>query len=335
MTSMTARHSLRESLRDPDGMKWAVAWASVILLCSGGASRSAPAGWTAVAPMASARAAHAVVVADGAVYVLAGTGADGRPVLEVERFDGRNWAHETTLPGHGLNAPAAAVLGPRIYLIGGFDTTTNVPVAQVLVYDTATHRWSEAAPLPRPRGGHAVAVLEGRIHVIGGGNSESTIPDHSVYDPATDQWSSLAPLPRSMGSPAAVVHEGSLYSIGGRSGLEDFGDVWRYDSTADRWVAGPAIAARGTHGAISACGSIYVFGGESQPQRRVLADVLRLDRASNSWVALAPLPTPRNFARTVLFQDGILVVGGSLEPGSSHSSTGSRTVERFDPGCRP
>ena len=55
-----------------------------------------------------------------------------------------SWAHETALPGHGLNAPAAAVLGPRIYLIGGFDTTTNVPTAQVLVYDTTTHHWSEA-----------------------------------------------------------------------------------------------------------------------------------------------------------------------------------------------
>ncbi len=269
------------------------------------------------------------------MYALAGTGADGRPVLDVERFDGRTWSKETALPGHGLNAPAAAAIGPRIYLIGGFDTTTNVPTAQVLVYDTTTHRWSDAAPLPRPRGGHAAAVLDGRIHVIGGGNSESTLPDHSVYDPQTDHWSAAAPLPRSMGSPAAVVHEGSLYSIGGRSGLEDFGDVWRYDSAADRWLPGPSIPARGTHGAVSVCGSIYVFGGESQPQARVLADVLRLDRSSNSWLALAPLPTPRNFARAVLFDGSVLVIGGSLEPGSSHSSAGSRTVERFDPGCRP
>jgi len=111
--------------------------------------------------------------------------------------------------------------------------------------------------------------------------------------------------------------------------------VWRYDAAADRWLAGPPIPARGTHGAISACGSIYVFGGESQPQVRVLADVLRLDSSSNSWITLAPLPTPRNFARAVVFQGSVLVIGGSLEPGSSHSSAGSRTVERFDPGCRP
>jgi N-acetylneuraminic acid mutarotase len=276
-----------------------------------------------------------VAVADAAIYVLAGTGADGQPVLEVDHFDGRAWRPETQLPGHGLNAPAAVAIGSRIYLIGGFDTTTNVPTAQVLVYDTRARQWRTAAPLPRPRGGLAAAVLDGRIHVIGGGNSQSTIADHSVYDPAADRWSELAPLPRSLGSPAAVVQAGSLYSIGGRSGLDDFGNVWRYDASADRWIAATAIPARGTHGAVSACGTIYVFGGESQPQRRVIADVLRLDAARRAWVAVAPLPTPRNFARAVVFQDGIWVVGGSLSPGSSHESAGSRVVERFDPGCRP
>jgi N-acetylneuraminic acid mutarotase len=285
--------------------------------------------------MLTARAAHAVVVVDGAVYVLAGTGGNGQPVLDVERFDGRGWTHESTLPGHGLNAPAAAAVGQRIYLIGGFDTTTNVPTAQVLVYDTKTHRWSDAAPLPRPRGGHAATVLDGKIHVIGGGNSESTLADHSVYDPVGNRWTALAPLPRAMGSPAAVVFGGALYSIGGRSGPSDFGDVWRYDAAGDRWLAGPAIPARGTHGAVSVCGSIYLFGGESQPQQRVLADVLRLDGARNVWEELAPLPTPRNFARAVLFRGAVLVVGGSPVPGSSHSSAGSRTVERFDPGCHP
>ena len=303
-----------------------------------GASAAAPpvptGSWSAAPAMPVARAAHAVAVANGALYVLAGTGADGRPVLEVDRFDGRAWRPETQLPGHGLNAPVAAAIGSRIYLIGGFDTTTNVPTTQVLVYDTSVRQWSTAASLPRPRGGLAAAVLDGRIHVIGGGNSESTVADHSVYDPAADRWSELAPLPRSLGSPAAVIHAGSLYSIGGRSGLEDFGMAWRYDTLADRWIAATAIPARGTHGAVSACGTIYVFGGESQPQQRVLADVLRLDPARAEWVAVAPMPTPRNFARAVVFQGAILVVGGSLSPGSSHESAGSRLVERFDPGCR-
>ncbi len=308
-----------------------LAMAALGLTATGPAARAGS--WTAAPSMQAGRAAHAVVVAEGGVYALAGTGSDGQPVLGVERFDGHEWRQETTLPGHGLNAPAAAAIGPLIYLIGGFDTTTNVPTAQVLVYDTRSHGWHTATPLPRPRGGLAAAVLDGRIHVIGGGNSQSTIADHSVYDPRTDRWSELAPLPRPLGSPAAVVHEGALYSIGGRSGLDDFGNVWRYVAGDDLWVSAPPLPARGTHGAVSACGTIYVFGGESQPRQAVLADVLRLDAAHADWRELEPMPTPRNFARAVLFRGAVLVVGGSLHPGSSHESAGSNVVERYDPGC--
>jgi N-acetylneuraminic acid mutarotase len=300
----------------------------------GGSLRAMGSGrWSEAPSMLAGRAAHAVVVADGAVYALAGTGSNGQPELSVERFDGHEWKHETELPGHGLNAPVAAAIGPLIYLIGGFDTTTNVPTSEVQVYDTRRHGWRAAAPLPRPRGGMGAAVLDGRIHVIGGGNSQSTIADHSVYDPSTDRWSELAPLPRPLGSPAAVVHEGALWSIGGRSGPDDFGNVWRYDAAADRWLPGASIPARGTHGAVSACGAILVFGGESQPRQSVLADVLRFDARRAAWDPLQPMPTARNFARAVSFQGGVLVVGGSLHPGSSHESAGSTVVERFDPGC--
>ena len=133
--------------------------------------------------MRHARSAHAVVATDDAIYAIGGTGAGGAPVMQVERFDGNAWRDETTLPGEGLNAPAAVAIGNRIYVIGGFKTVTNVPTSEVLVYDVGTHTWSTAAPLPAPRGGHAAAVLDGKIHVIGGGNSRSTLADHSEYDP--------------------------------------------------------------------------------------------------------------------------------------------------------
>src|SRR5262249_28536851 len=151
-----------------------------------------------------------------ALYALGGTGARGAPVLEFERFDGSSWKDVGTIPGQGLNAPAAAFVNGKIYLIGGFNTTTNKPTNQVLVFDTATGRWGQAAPLPSPRGGHAAVVLDGRIHVLGGGNSQSTIADHDVFDPATNAWKTLAPLKRGVGSPAAVAYEGKIYAIGGR-----------------------------------------------------------------------------------------------------------------------
>ena len=131
------------------------------------------------------------------------------------------------------------------------------------VYDPSSEAWSAAAPLPAPRGGHAAVVLDGKIHVLGGGNSMSTIADHSVYDPATDSWTEAAPLPRAEGSPAAVVFGGRLYAIGGRSGFSDFGDVYVYDAADDAWTTRPvdpaaralpapsSIAARSTFSAAS------------------------------------------------------------------------------------
>jgi N-acetylneuraminic acid mutarotase len=282
--------------------------------------------------MHHARAAHAVVGTGTAIYALAGTGAGGKPVLPVERYDGTTWAVEATLPGDGLNAPAAAVVGDTIYLVGGFNTTTNVPTSQVLTYDCATKKWGEAAPLPAPRGGHAAVVLNGKVHVLGGGNSRSTIADHSVYDPATNTWTDLAPLPRSLGSPAAVAISGKIHLIGGRSGPSDFGDVHVYDPATNAWMPGPATEPRGTAGAVVYRGAIYLFGGESQAKQMSLGSVLRLDPTRGAWEEMAPMPTARNFARAVLFGDSVYIVGGSPTAGSSHSSAGSAVVERFHVG---
>ena len=288
--------------------------------------------WQSQPDMLQARAAHAVVSTRGGVVALAGTGPEG-PVLEVERFDGRQWIHETQLPGNGLNAPAAVVLNDKIYLIGGFNTTTNVPSSDVLIYDPGRKSWSNAPPLPAPRGGHAAAVLEGKIHVVGGGNSRSTIADHSLFDPATNQWRDLAPLPRSEGSPALVAFHHRLYAIGGRSGASDFGDVYIYDAAKDQWSAGPAIEPRGTAGAVEYCGAVHLFGGESQTTNSSLDDVFRLDVARGVWDRLPPMPHARNFARAVLFKGAVYVVGGSPTAGSSHASAGSKLVESYRVKC--
>jgi N-acetylneuraminic acid mutarotase len=237
-------------------------------------------------------------------------------------------------PGPGLNAPAAVALNGKIYLIGGFYTDTNVPSADVHVYDTTTNRWSQAAPLPAPRGGHAAVVRDGRIHVLGGGNSKSTIADHVVFDPAKNAWTTLASLPRAEGSPAAVVHGGKLYAIGGRSGSSDFGAVDIYDAAKNEWSSGPSIDPRGTAGAVVYCDAIYVFGGESQAKRQSLGEVFRLKR-NGAWEQVSSMPAPRNFARAVVLGDAVYVVGGSPTPEASHASVGSAIVERFRAPCRP
>ena len=138
--------------------------------------------WSAAPPLLRARSAHGVVVAAGALYAVGGTGEDGKPITEVERFDGAGWLDVTVLPGGGVNAPSVAAVDGRIYVIGGFTGTSSRPTDEVWVYDVASATWSTAAALPTASGGHAATVLDNKIHVIGGGTARSTISDHVVYD---------------------------------------------------------------------------------------------------------------------------------------------------------
>jgi N-acetylneuraminic acid mutarotase len=283
--------------------------------------------WSVAPSLPSPRSAHAVTVANGAIYVLGGPAN-----RNVDRFDGHAWRTVSKLPGGALNAPAAVTLGSRIYVIGGFSGTTNEPTSAVRVFDPASRKWSTAQPLPAPRGGHAAVVLDGKIHVLGGGNDVSTLADHLVFDPKTNAWTTLAPLPRSEGSVAAVVSGGRIYAIGGRSGFDDYGDTYVYDAAADRWSRGPSIPPRGTAGAAVLGNAIYAFGGESQPKSAVLGDVYRLRSGAARWERVGHLPHARNYARAVVFRKLIYVVGGSRSPGDVHSAPGSRLVERYRPG---
>jgi N-acetylneuraminic acid mutarotase len=302
-----------------------VAAAFLVVLASSAAGASGVR-WGKAPRLPTPRSAHAVVVAGGAIHVLGGPGS-----RLVERFDGRRWTTESRLPGGTLNATAAVAIGSKIYVLGGFGGTTNLPTAQVWTLDTATKAWAKAPPLPGARGGEAAVVLDGKIHVLGGGNDVSTIASHDVYDPAAGTWSHAAPLPRAEGSVAAVALGGKIWAIGGRSGFDDYGDTFVYDPPIDRWSRSPRIPPRGTAGVVAWKGSIYVVGGESQARATVLPDVLRLAPGASSWRRVARLPTPRNYARSVVYHRRVYVVGGSTVAGDVHAARGSRVVDWFVP----
>ena len=258
--------------------------------------------WHAAPPLHEPRAAHAVVATRSAIYVLGGSSG----TTAVERFDGTRWQVVSHLPHGGPNAPAAVALGGRIWVLGGFEQQTNLPAARVEIYDPRTNRWRDGPPLPPPRGGEAAAILDGKIHVLGGGNDRSTL------------------------APAAAVLGGRLYAIGGRSGFDDFGDVDVSDAAHDRWAHGRR-SRRAAPPARPPTAARSLFGGESQATSSALGDVFRLTRGANAWRHVSQLPTARNDARTVVFHGSIYVVGGSTSAGAGHSAAGSRRVDLFMP----
>jgi N-acetylneuraminic acid mutarotase len=111
--------------------------------------------------------------------------------------------------------------------------------------------------LRAPRGGHAAVVLGGKIHVLGGGNLQSTIADHSVFDPETNKWSELKRL-------RPAVYRSGLYVFGGESQIQakTLNAVMRLSSLRGAWRRVSKLpTARNYARAVAFKDAVYVVGG--------------------------------------------------------------------------
>jgi hypothetical protein len=155
-------------------------------------------------------------------------------------------------------ANGAAVLNGRIFAVGG--TSGRNVVGRVDSLDLSSGVWERVGDLNVPRYFHGVAVVSGKIYVLGGYESNRKHTSKvEVYDSTTKKWSVITSLPRERDRVAAVALGQKIYLIGGMGkGNLDTVDV--YDVTADRWHEGPKIP-EPAHGVSAAVfeGKIHVL----------------------------------------------------------------------------
>ncbi len=148
----------------------------------------------------------------------------------------------------------------------------HVDVIDTLLLDPSTNRWRSGRPAPTARNSAAGAVLDNRLHIVGGrisaGSGIRNLDVHEVYDPATDRWSARAPMPQAQGGLAAAAFNGKLYAFGGeffgvRSGV--YKEAWAYDPVADSWqTVAPMPLPRHGLGAVAVADGIHVIGGATR-----------------------------------------------------------------------
>src|ERR1700732_2899803 len=124
--------------------------------------------WRYLAPMPVARAYSPVVAVDGQQYAF----TDGvHPATH--RYDPATDTWTGLAPSPSSRAYfAAAVVGQKIYLIGGcFSSDCRLGVTKLVEnYEIAANSWSAGPSMPTPRWGSAVGVIGGKIYVAGGGS---------------------------------------------------------------------------------------------------------------------------------------------------------------------
>lgn len=110
--------------------------------------------------------------------------------------------------------------------------------------------WREHAPMPAPAQSEvAVAVLDGRIHVLGGFGD---LRGAKRYDVARDAWERLADLPAGRHHGAAFAFDGAVHFSGGEPVDGDsINGGFRYDAGSGAWRPLPQLAFNfGSHAAV-------------------------------------------------------------------------------------
>lgn len=183
-----------------------------------------PGPWRKGADMPTPRAFFCSAVVGGRVLAI-GKGIDA--------YDPACDRWETLLPQGAVPDShfAAAALGNRVYILGGFPTCSGGCVG----FDLGSRALFDPPEPPGFETGdhlHIMTALRGEIHVIGGLDGKSFSPKAEHWVLRNGSWEKGTPPPVGLWAKFAIVQscDPVLYIFEGAKG-------WRYDAAADRWTA--------------------------------------------------------------------------------------------------
>lgn len=271
---------------------------------------------------------HGSVVVNERLYILGGRSTANVPLNAVYwgkiiGFDGsikayyqpNTWTAVAPLPVP-LYRPAVAAFEGRIYVIGGQDQN-NRPQATVyyaMVEPAGNIRsWSLASsPLPVGLIGHAAAISNNHIYVVGGSTTGelfnvSTNAYMASIDPVTGDlsgWTTLPPLLEPVFGAAAAISGGKLWVTGGQNAgtakstvmfarLEQGTGLIPAAGQRDSWTYATELPVpMAYHNLVSFNGHLYALGGANNngiQTSSYVADLLHNKNYNQHWEATTPL----------------------------------------------
>jgi N-acetylneuraminic acid mutarotase len=264
--------------------------------------------------MPTPRSGFGIAVYQNKIYVIGGIFRENNAVQSgftgvTEVYDPLTDTWETKEPMPTARSSLDAnVVGGKIYLIGG---AKHAGVLYAFsqgtgglneVYDPLTDSWSTKTPRPpTDTGGYTSAVVDNKIHIIGGPNPGGNI---SVYHPDTGKWVS--------------GHAANPNQI--------------YNSELDTWDSGtspPMLvfeAAAGATSGVLAPKMIYLFSGMGG-QANIATNLTQVyDPETDTWTTGTPIPTPRWALGVAVVNDELYAIGGR-----TGADTFSAANERYTP----
>ncbi|XP_067624737.1 ring canal kelch protein isoform X2 [Eurosta solidaginis] len=242
--------------------------------------------------------------------LLAIGGQAPKAIRSVECYDLREekWYQAAEMPNRRCRA-GLAVLGDKVYAIGGFNGSLRVRTVDV--YNPATDQWLSCNSMEARRSTLGVAVLNGYIYAVGGFDGTTGLCSAEVFDPKTELWRLIASMSTRRSSVGVGVVNGLLYAVGGYDGFsrQCLSSVERYNPQTDTWSPVADMSARRSGAGVGVLNNIlYAVGGHDGPMVR--KSVEAYDPETNQWHAVSDMAFCRRNAGVVAHDGVLYVVGG-------------------------
>jgi N-acetylneuraminic acid mutarotase len=222
---------------------------------------------------------------------------------------------------------AVAVVGGKLYVIGGWRKVPPYPSSLLQVYDPPTNTWSAGAPMPIMSGCSSAGVIDGKIYVLTPCDGHPGIYNFlHVYDPLTDKWATKDSAPHQHSNSAAGVIDGKFYVVGGIDGSNGYSSALDvFNPVTGTWSTKapmPTVRAGIAGGVIN--GKLYAAGGMNQGG--VLSVLEVYDPTTDTWGTEESMPTARMDSACGVIDGKLYVIGGEDDKNRIIS-----TVEVFTP----
>jgi N-acetylneuraminic acid mutarotase len=292
--------------------------------------------WETKQPIAQSLSASGAVVVNDEIYLFEKN--------NIYLYDPElgNYTQKTTIPT-SRSSFFTSVIGNKIYVMGGQSKTTpSYPSTVNEVYNVLTGTWETKQPLPLTMGEVDANVVDGKIYVIGAGNSTIVT---EVYDPQSDTWTDKTSPPTILSRYYSCVIDEKIYIVNDvnvhwiTDKLPHEGKMYIYNTKADSWSNGTSIPQFYQGSAIAATtGSyapkyIYIMGGcvvLEFSKTRVVNATFMYNPANDSWTRAADMLTARSHFASATIKDKLYAIGGSLDVNSVNGNP-SYAVEVFTP----
>jgi len=239
---------------------------------------------------------------------------------------------EDLATGPAVQSPGLAEHDGKIYLVGGMqpqNAAGQPPVLNSLshaaFYTPSTGAWTNLPDLPEPRSSHDIAVLDGKLYVVGGwplsSGSTKAAPDdrhaerpfHStmlVLDLAKpDKWVSTE-QPFQRRAIALVAAGGKLYSLGGMTSKNEVSaSASVFDPATSKWTDLPDLPVAGK---MKAFGSAACAVNDRVVVSPSGGKIFALSSDGKTWSEAGEIKESRFFHQLETWKDGqVIALGGT------------------------